>query len=395
MKKRHNASYLSFINILIYVCFGLVSCNSDSDPISDSISEDDIEKALLGEWYFDTDRFHNVLTIGENSGTDIYYFTDGQIRKYLFTYSFTEGFMIVANENDGGFDGIYLPKVQGNSLFLDRFENGVFVEGRKYQKANTDDSNSSDNSTNELSSDIAQIQDYGVSYATIQGKVSLNNYASIIRPDIGIEYSYKSDFTDSKKVSATEIVNNQFIVSINELCPNTKFYYRVYSYNSSSSYKYGATQSFITKPLSSNQLLINTGEATITSTSSTYKSVCIANNHIIINDVNEKDTYNWICGIVHSEKQSMLTEEKMGDAISYDLENYIGGYSEMQYLLKELNSFTSFSGNVTEGSFDGYFKSQKSKTFYYCLYVKVCSYPEARYFLGEVKSYSTNINTPN
>lgn len=400
-------SRLTFISLLLCLFpLGFISCGDDndtdepgkldpvvnpSDPENPDEAEVPVETAIVGQWYRDTERFHNVTTFYEDgTGTDQYDFNDDVKRKYSFTYAFESDFMIIVGSEDGGLGGIYLPQVKGNVLYLNNFEDGVVTQGRTYYRVGTtgnDDNQGGSGETSETT--MASLIDYGATYGIIRGKVVLDELAPIIRPDVGVEFAFDSSFSDANRIAASTIADNQFTVKIGSISPGTKVYYRPFVFEGGSTYSYGAIKDFTTKNFPANNFSISTGDAEITQTQATYKGVSISNNQLKIYNADVEDINTWECGIVHSKDASMLTENNVDAAIDYDIKNYIGGYSELQYLYKQLNSFGNYSGSVYEGSFDAFFKSEKKQTFYYCLYVRISYYPVPKYILGEVKSYST------
>ena len=85
--------------------------------------------------------------------------------------------------------------------------------------------------------------------AIVKGYLNIDATFQMLIQDFGIEYSENEDFSYSKNCTASGYESPQFEVTLKDLSPNTKYYYRTYIHQLSGLYVYGKTKNFITSPL--------------------------------------------------------------------------------------------------------------------------------------------------
>ena len=114
-----------------------------------------------------------------------------------------------------------------------------------------------DGSTN--TTDIAvtgKVTEFGVSYATVEGFLNLQLInVAYSEFTVGVEYSSEETFKLCKRDSTKEISGNKITITVKDLLPNKKYYYRTYV-EVNGTFFYGKDiKSFITKGIDVNEIV--------------------------------------------------------------------------------------------------------------------------------------------
>ncbi|MCH5307412.1 MAG: fibronectin type III domain-containing protein [Prevotella sp.] len=106
------------------------------------------------------------------------------------------------------------------------------------------------NTGSDNTKDIAvtgSVEDITPQSASIKGYINVDQAQVMLIQDFGVEYSTSSSFYGSSYAQVSGYTGREFVVWVDDLEPNTTYYYRTYVHQLSGLYHYGQTLSFKTE----------------------------------------------------------------------------------------------------------------------------------------------------